>query len=586
MPDTTHSIAKTMAARVRQYKKVALVTPLFMIGEVAMEVAIPALMAIVIDKGVAPGDLPFIIRMSVVLVGAAMLSLAFGSLGAFTASRASTGFAANLRHDIFHQLQDFSFHNIDSFSQSSLITRLTTDVQNMQMAFQMVLRICFRSPVMLIFAMIMVIHNGGSLCLVFAVAIPFLAIMLFLIMSHVHPYMTRAFKAYDKLNNVVQENLTGIRAVKAYVREEDEEKRFAIPNNEIHDNFVLGQKLMAWTAPVMMGTSYICMILLSWLGAKAIVVHTSMTTGQLMSVLTYTMQILMNLMMISFIVIQLAVSQESARRISQVLDTHSDMDANPKGLTKLDDGSVRFDHVSFSYAGEERSLCLKDINLSISSGETIGILGNTGSGKSTLVSLIPRLYDATKGSIVVGGHDVREYELHALREEVNMVLQKNQLFSGTIASNIRWGKADATDEEIWQALEIADAASFVREKPEGLQAVVEQGGNNFSGGQKQRLCIARAIVGRPRILIFDDSTSAVDTKTDAKIREALSSFAPETTKLIIAQRVSSVEHADRIVILGDGKIQDIGTHSELLGRNKLYQALYATQNKGASACHA
>ncbi|MDD7202260.1 MAG: ABC transporter ATP-binding protein [Sphaerochaetaceae bacterium] len=580
MPKKRPSIMRTMVARVRQYKVVAAVTPLFMIGEVAMEVAIPTLMAAVIDRGVMKGDMSFILRMSVILVGSAILSLAFGTLGAFSGSRASTGFAANLRHDIFYRLQDFSFHNIDSFSQSSLITRLTTDVQNVQMAFQMVLRICFRAPVMLVFAMIMVVHNGGSLSVVFAIAIPFLSIALFLVMSHVHPYMSRAFKAYDKLNNVVQENLTGIRAVKAYVREQDEEKRFSVPNAEIHDNFVTGSLLMAWTAPLMMGTSYVCMIALAWLGAKAIVVRTTMTTGQLMSVLTYTMQILMNLMMISFIVIQLAVSQESARRITEVLDTESDMDPNPSGLKALDDGSIDFSHVDFAYNGSGKNLCLKDIDLHIRSGETIGILGNTGSGKSTLVSLIPRLYDVTGGSLSVGGHPVKEYDLHALRHEVNMVLQKNQLFSGTIASNIRWGAPEASDEEIWKALEIAGAADFVREKPDGLDSVVEQGGNNFSGGQKQRLCIARAIVGKPRILIFDDSTSAVDTKTDAKIREGLSSFAPETTKLIIAQRVSSVENADRIIILSDGRIQDIGTHSELLGRDKLYQALYSAQNKG------
>ena len=580
MPKERPSIMRTMAARIRQYRAIAAITPLFMIGEVAMEVAIPTLMAAVIDQGVMKGDMSFILRMSIILVGSAILSLAFGALGAFTGSRASTGFAANLRHDIFYRLQDFSFHNIDSFSQSSLITRLTTDVQNVQMAFQMILRICFRAPVMLVFAMAMVVRNGGSLSVVFAIAIPFLSVALFLIMSHVHPYMSRAFKAYDKLNNVVQENLTGIRAVKAYVREKDEEERFSVPNAEIHDNFVNGSVLMAWTAPLMMGTSYVCMIALSWLGAQAIVERTSMTTGQLMSVLTYTMQILMNLMMISFIVIQLAVSQESARRITEVLDTESDMDPNPNGLKALHDGSIDFNHVSFAYDGSDKNLCLKDIDLHIHSGETIGILGNTGSGKSTLVSLIPRLYDVTKGSLSVGGHPVKEYDLHALRHEVNMVLQKNQLFSGTIASNIRWGAPKASDEEIWKALEIAGAADFVREKPDGLDSVVEQGGNNFSGGQKQRLCIARAIVGKPRILIFDDSTSAVDTKTDAKIREGLSSFAPETTKLVIAQRVSSVEHADRIIILSDGRIQDIGTHGELLGRNKLYQALYAAQNKG------
>lgn len=568
-----------LAGSVRQYKKQTFITPLFMIGEVAMEVAIPALMAQVIDQGVMKGDMSYLTRMSVILIGSAMLSLLFGALGAFTGSRASTGFAANLRHDVYYKLQDFSFHNIDQFSTSSLITRLTTDIQNVQQAFQMLIRLAFRAPVMLVFAMVMVWHNGGDLATVFAIAIPFLVVMLALIMSHVHAYMSRAFKAYDKLNNVVQENLTGIRAVKAYVREADEEKRFAGPNNEIHDNFYLGQKLMTLTSPLMMGTTYVCMLALSWLGAKAIV-SSSMTTGQLMSVLTYTMQILMNLMMISMMVVMFSVSGESAARIAQVLRTDIDMDPNPNGRKDVADGSIRFAHVSFAYDGRKDDLVLKDICLDIPSGSTIGILGNTGSGKSTFVSMIPRLYDVTEGSVEVGGADVRSYDIHALRHAVSMVLQKNQLFAGTVADNIRWGNPDATDDEVREACRIACADEFLSGKDGGIDATVEQGGANFSGGQKQRLCIARAIVGKPKIVIFDDSTSAVDTKTDAKIREGLASYAPETTKLIIAQRVSSVQDADRIVILSGGRIQDVGTHEQLLERNKLYQSLYEAQHKG------
>ena len=565
---------------IREYKRPALLTPLFMIGEVAMEVAIPSLMAKVIDRGVMQGDMGYLTRISIVLIGAAMLSLFFGWMGGVTAAKASTGFAKNIRHDLFHRLQDFSFRNIDAFSQSSLITRMTTDVQNVQNAFQMIIRICFRAPIMLIFALLMVVRNGGSLALVFAVSIPILAIGLFFVLRQVYPKMTSAFRSYDKLNNVVQENLTGIRTVKAYVREKDEEKRFSAANDQIHDNFVAGQKILAWASPMMSGTTYICILVLSWLGAHSITSGT-MTTGQLMSVISYTMQILSSLMMISMIVVMLAISRASINRIVQVLSTETDMTINENGKQKLDDGSIRFDHVDFSYDGKKENLCLKDINLEIKSGETIGILGNTGSGKSTLVSLIARLYDVTGGSVQVGGTDVRKYDLHALRSDVSMVLQKNLLFTGTIAENIRWGKGDATDEEVRKACEIAAADEFISPLPDDYQSKVEQGGANFSGGQKQRLCIARAIVGKPKIVIFDDSTSAVDTKTDRKIREALASYAPETTKLIIAQRVSSVEDADKIVIMGQGTIADIGTHQELLGRNELYQSLYAAQNKGA-----
>jgi ATP-binding cassette subfamily B protein len=572
---------KTLLKRVREYRKDAIITPIMMIGEVAMEVAIPALMAEVIDQGVMQGNMHFLSRISIILIGAAMLSLLFGVLGGITASRASCGFAKNLRHDLFYALQDFSFHNIDGFSTSSLITRMTTDVQNVQNAFQMVIRICFRAPIMFIFALLMVVRNGGRLAMVFLVAIPVIALGMFLIMRRVYPAFTRAFTSYDHLNRVVEENVTGIRAVKAYVRETNEEERFKEANDQIHDNFVIGQKLTALASPLMMGTTYASILALSWLGAHSIVAG-SMTTGELMSVISYTIQILMSLMMISMIVVMLAISRASEQRITQVLETKTDMDTNPNGLTQVADGSVDFDHVDFSYGGKGGALCLHDINLHITSGQTIGILGNTGSGKSTLVSLMARLYDVTSGSVKVGGTDVREYELHSLRDAVSMVLQKNQLFSGTVAGNIRWGNQEATDEEVIQACRIAQASEFIEQLPDGYNAHVEQGGSNFSGGQKQRLCIARAILKKPKVVVFDDSTSAVDTKTDQKIREALAAYAPETTKIVISQRIASVENADRIFILDNGTIADSGTHMELLGRNALYASLYRTQNKVAA----
>ncbi|MCH3920005.1 MAG: ABC transporter ATP-binding protein/permease [Sphaerochaeta sp.] len=572
---------KTLLKRVREYRKDAIITPIMMIGEVAMEVAIPALMAEVIDQGVMQGNMHFLSRISIILIGAAMLSLLFGVLGGITASRASCGFAKNLRHDLFYTLQDFSFHNIDGFSTSSLITRMTTDVQNVQNAFQMVIRICFRAPIMFIFALLMVVRNGGRLAMVFLVAIPVIALGMFLIMRRVYPAFTRAFTSYDHLNRVVEENVTGIRAVKAYVRETNEEERFKEANDQIHDNFVIGQKLTALASPLMMGTTYASILALSWLGAHSIVAG-SMTTGELMSVISYTIQILMSLMMISMIVVMLAISRASEQRITQVLETKTDMDTNPNGLTQVADGSVDFDHVDFSYGGKGGALCLHDINLHITSGQTIGILGNTGSGKSTLVSLMARLYDVTSGSVKVGGTDVREYELHSLRDAVSMVLQKNQLFSGTVAGNIRWGNQEATDEEVIQACRIAQASEFIEQLPDGYNAHVEQGGSNFSGGQKQRLCIARAILKKPKVVVFDDSTSAVDTKTDQKIREALAAYAPETTKIVISQRIASVENADRIFILDNGTIADSGTHMELLGRNALYASLYRTQNKVAA----
>ena len=568
---------KLLAKSIREYKKYAIATPFLMIGEVAMEVIIPMIMAEIIDNGVYKGDMSHITKMSIILILAAMLSLTFGALGARTASKGSAGFASNLRRDIFYHIQDFSFKNIDQFSTSSLITRLTTDVQNVQQAFQMMIRICFRAPIMLVFAIIMVVNIGGPLSLVFAAAIPVLGVGIYFLVSRAYPIFSRIFKSYDRLNRVTEENLTGIRTVKAYVREDEEIKKFDEASGAIHDDFIKAQKIMVLSSPMMMGVTYICILVVSYLGARMIS-GGSMMTGQLMSIFTYTMQILSSLMMIAMIVVMLSISKASAQRIAEVLRTKPEMDINKDGLKVIPDGSVKFDHVDFSYGGEGDALCLSDINVSIASGETVGILGSTGSGKSTFVSLIARLYDVTKGSVFVGGHNVKDYYLQALRNQVSVVLQKNQLFSGTVRSNLQWGNKEATDEEMYEALKTA-SADFLSQK-DGLDSVVEQGGNNFSGGQKQRLCIARALMKKPRVLIFDDSTSAVDTATDRSIREALKTTAKDVTKFIIAQRVASVMDADKIIILDNGRVQDIGTHDELLSRNEIYKGLVEVQLGG------
>lgn len=569
---------KLLAKSIREYKKYAIATPLLMIGEVAMEVLIPMIMAEIIDNGVYQGDMGYITKMSIILILAAMFSLFFGAMGARTAAKGSAGFASNLRKDIFYHIQDFSFRNIDEFSTSSLITRLTTDVQNVQQAFQMMIRICFRAPIMLIFAIIMVINIGGSLALVFAVAIPILGIGIYFLVSRAYPIFSRIFKSYDRLNRVTEENLTGIRTVKAYVREEQQIGKFDEASTAIHDDYIKAQKLMVLSSPMMMSVTYICILVISYIGAHMIS-GGSMMTGQLMSIFTYTMQILSSLMMIAMIVVMLSISRASGQRIAEVLRTVPEMDVNPDGLKTVPDGSVRFENVDFSYGGKGEALCLSGINVDIASGETVGILGATGSGKSTFISLIARLYDATEGTVSVGGHDVRDYDIHALRNQVAVVLQKNQLFSGTVRSNLQWGNKEATDEEMYAALKTA-SADFLSQK-EGLDTKVEQGGSNFSGGQKQRLCIARALMKKPRILIFDDSTSAVDTATDRSIREGLKTAEPGVTKFIIAQRVTSVMDADRIIILDNGHIQDMGTHSELLGRNAIYQGLVKVQLGGA-----
>lgn len=569
---------KKLSKSIREYKTTALLTPLYMIGEVAMEVLIPTLMALIIDNGVYNSDISYIVKLSILIVVAAILSMAFGIMGAKSGSKASCGFAKNLRHDLFHHIQDFSFKNIDSFSTSSLITRLTTDVQNVQQAFQMIIRICFRAPIMFIFAIIMVVHNGGTLVAVFAVAIPVLIIFCALFIKKVFPIFNRIFKHYDKLNRVVEENLTGIRTVKAYVREELEKEKFDSSSSAIHDDFVKAQKMLVLINPVVQSVSYACILAICYLGARLISVG-DMGTGELMSVFTYTMQILSSLIMIAMILVQLSMSKASAERIIEVLEAKPEMDLNENGLKSVEDGSVVFEHTNFSYSGKDTPLVLHDINLEIKSGEMVGILGPTGSGKSSLISLIARLYDVTSGSVKVGGHDVRDYDIKALRDGVSVVLQKNTLFSGTVRLNLLWGNESASDEELTWALKSANA-DFVFTSKDGLDTVVEQGGNNFSGGQKQRLCIARALVKKPKVLIFDDSTSAVDTATDFAIRSALRRDVKNCTKIIIAQRVNSVMDADKIVILENGYIDDVGTHDELLSRNKTYQDLVKVQLGG------
>lgn len=568
---------KTLLKRVRQYKWKALVTPLFMVGEVAMEVLIPTLMALIIDRGIASSDMDYIWKMSLVLLATAFGALFFGVMSAIMGASASSGFATNLRHDLFGKLQDFSFSDIDKFSSSSLITRLTTDVQNVQSTFQMSIRMLFRSPVMFVFAIIMVAKNGGSLSLVFAIAIPLIIIGIAFALKKTHASFTKAFKGYDAFNMVVQENLSGIRTVKAYVRQEEQEEKFKKAADYIQENFVKGQRIMAITNPLMMLVSYLCMIVVSYLGARLINIG-SMATGQLMSIYTYTAQILSSLIMTGMIVVMYSIAWPSMQRITEVLNTVPSMDKNEDGETVVKDGSVSFKDVSFGY--KEGVPVLKDINLDIKSGETIGILGTTGSGKSTLISLIARLYDVDSGSLLVGGKNVKDYNLASLRDEVAIVLQKNTLFSGTIAENLRWGNENATDEDLRKAAENASALSFILEKPQGFDSWVEQGGANFSGGQKQRLCIARALLKNPKILILDDSTSAVDTATDKSIRKSLNDNVKGMTKIIIAQRISSVEDADKIIMMENGHIDDIGTHEELLRRNEAYQVLYRTQQEG------
>lgn len=572
---------KKLASCVRQYKKPAILTPIFVSLEVVLEVIIPFLMASLIDKGIEAGNMSEILRIGGILVVMAFLSLFFGALSGRTAAKASTGFAANLRHDMYYNIQNFSFFNIDKFSTSSIITRLTTDVSNVQMAFQMITRIAVRCPLMFIFSLVMAFYINAKVSLVFLVAIPILGIGLTVIILKAHPIFERVFKTYDKLNTVVQENLHGIRVVKSYVREDFEKDKFNSVSGEIYKDFVKAERLVALNSPLMQFVVYSCMLLVSWFSAKLIVAG-ELTTGNLMSLITYIMQILSSLMMLSMVLVMIVISRASAERVVEILDEKSDITNPENPIYEVKDGSVKFDNVSFSYTKDKKKLCLSKVNLDIKSGETVGVLGGTGSSKSSFVQLIPRLYDATKGKVFVGGIDVRKYDIETLRNEVAMVLQKNVLFSGTIRDNLKWGNENATDEEIIHACELAQASDFIESFPDKYDTHIEQGGTNVSGGQKQRLCIARALLKKPKILILDDSTSAVDTKTDALIRKAFSEEIPDTTKFIIAQRVSSIMDADKIIIMDEGRVVACGTHDELLKTNQIYREVYNSQTKGGA----
>ncbi len=570
---------KRLGKCVREYKKPAILTPIFVSLEVIMEVIIPLLMVELIDKGIEAGNMNEIVKIGMALVVIAILSLIFGVLAGMFAAKASTGFACNLRHDMYHNVQNFSFKNIDKFSTSSIITRLTTDVTNVQNAFQMITRIAVRCPLMLIFSLAMAFSINKQVSLVFLCAVPVLALGLFFIMTNAHPIFERVFKTYDKLNNVVEENLRGIRVVKSYVREDFEIAKFNDVSGNIYKDFVKAEKLIALNSPLMQFVMYSSMLLISWVGAKLIVTST-MTTGDLMGLITYAMQILMSLMMLSMVLVMLVISKASAERIVEILEEKSDIYSPENAVMEVNDGSVIFKNVSFSYSDKKKKLCLSNIDLDIKSGETVGIIGGTGSSKTTLVQLIPRLYDATTGEVLVGGVNVKKYDLDVLRNSVAMVLQKNVLFSGTIKENLRWGNEEATDEELVRACKLAQADDFINSFPNKYDTYIEQGGNNVSGGQKQRLCIARALLKKPKILILDDSTSAVDTKTDALIRKAFAEEIPNTTKFIIAQRISSISDADKIIVLDDGKIVAFGTHDELLNSCEIYKEVYTSQMKG------
>lgn len=570
---------KRLSQCIREYKKDAILSPLYVLVESLLDVAIPFVMAGLIDKGIEAGNMSMILRYGAILVGFALVALTFGALSGRSCARATAGFARNLRHDMFHHLQVYSFSNIDKFSSAGLVTRLTTDVSNVQNAFMMIIRTLIRCPAMLIFAMVMSFRINHDISLIFLAVIPILGVGLYLIIKHVHPVFERVFKTYDKLNGVVQENLSGIRVVKNFVREDHEIEKFDTISGTIYKDFSLAERILALNSPLMQGCVYACMILVSWLGAKQIVIG-NMSTGNLMSFFTYIMQILSSLMMLSMVFVMITMSRASAERIVEVLDEKSDITNCDNPVYEVKDGSVEFTDVSFSYAKRPDKTVLDDIDLIIPSGQTVGIIGGTGSSKSSLVQLIPRLYDVTGGCVKVGGIDVRNYDLQTLRHNVAMVLQKNTLFSGTIKENLRWGNPDATDEELVHACRLAQADDFIRTFPDGYDTYIEQGGTNVSGGQKQRLCIARAILRKPKILILDDSTSAVDTKTDALIRQAFREEIPNTTKIIIAQRISSVMDADQIVVMDNGRINACGTHEELLANNEIYREVYESQQKG------
>ena len=571
---------KQLASCIGEYKKDSILSPVFVILEVILEVAIPTLMAYMIDQGIEKSNMQVLGKMAVILVILSFLSLACGVLAGRYAAKASAGFAKNLRRKMYYNVQEYSFSNIDKFSTASLVTRLTTDVTNIQNAYQMIIRIAVRCPIMLVFSLIMAFAINHRISMIYLVVIPLLGFGLFWVASHAHPIFKRVFKTYDKLNNVVQENLRGIRVVKAFVRENHEDQKFKSVSDLIYKDFSKAEKILAFNSPMMQTAVYTTMLLISWFAAHMIVGST-MTTGELVSLFTYTMQILSSLMMLSMVFVMIIISRASAERIVEVLTEESDIKDNENPIYEVKDGSISFENVNFSYSKNPDKVCLKNINLTIPSGATVGIIGGTGSSKTSLIQLIPRLYDATTGGVKVGGINVKDYDIGALRNEVAMVLQKNELFSGTIKDNLRWGNKEASDEELTRVCKLAQADEFIEKFPDGYDTFIEQGGSNVSGGQKQRLCIARALLKKPKILILDDSTSAVDTKTDALIRKAFREEIPATTKLIVAQRVTSIMDADMIIVMENGTVNAVGTHDELLQNNSIYQEVYYSQTKEA-----
>ena len=570
---------KTLLKSVREYKKQSVMAPLLVVLEVFLEVLIPLEMAKIIDVGIAQGDMNYIIQRGVILVVMAMLALFFGVQAGNMAAVAGAGYAKNLRHDIFYKIQEFSFHNIDHFSTSGLVTRMTTDITNVQMAYMMSIRLLARAPIMVILSWVMTLLLNKKAALLFLIVVPVLGGTLIFIAKKAHPHFIKVFDEYDVLNNSVQENVNSSRVVKAFVREDYELKKFHGISQYVYNLFTKAEKIVAWNSPVMQFVMYTVVILLVLIGGKSII-GGQMETGELTSIIVYALQIIGSLMMVTFVFVMIMMAQASTDRITEVLEEVPEMQDKENAVKTVDNGEIVFNHVNFSYAGEGGNLSLKDINLHIKSGQTIGIIGGTGSAKSTLVQLIPRLYDVTGGQVKVGGVDVRDYDLKALRDQVSMVLQKNVLFTGTIYDNIRWGDKDASEEEVKRVCRLAQADGFVQEFPDGYNTQIVQGGNNVSGGQKQRLCIARALLKKPKILILDDSTSAVDTKTDALIRKAFREEIPDTTKIIIAQRISSIEDADQIIVLDDGKVMGVGTSEELLKTNDIYREVYESQVKG------